>query len=167
MADSGFDATPASGNDMAYLFHRSLSMGIPAPVTAGVGGARWSLDDLAEFTERRAWTSHPYGRDVEIISESQGRPVRRHAVVLSVGLMPDQTWPENGRDPWMLAAAKMPFPVEWSISGAYKMTEVMESAITFEQNRAVNIAKHYQEHDMTPRPPSPAPSRQPPPTSTK
>ena len=44
--------------------------------------------------------------------------MERYVAVLSLGPLPDITWPESGRDPWMLAADKLGFPVEWSMAGA-------------------------------------------------
>lgn len=152
LGGDGFNATPASPRDMAFLFHRSLSMGVPAPVTAGVGGERWEVDDLAEFVDAREWHHSPMDPVVRIESVVNGNPVNRWVAVVSMGVMPDQQWPENGREPWLLATSRLPFPVEVSLSGALLTSRTLEKAITFEQNRAEGIAKHYAEHAMTPPP---------------
>lgn len=152
MAGSGFTGRPASPKDMAFLFHRSLSMGVPAPVTAGVGGERWQPDDLAEFVDAREWHHAPLDPIVRIESVVNGHQVERYVGVVSMGVMPDQTWPENHRDPWMLALTRLPFPVEWSISGVLLSSKTLEKAITFEQNRAEGIRAHYMEHGLTPPP---------------
>ena len=148
----GFDGRRATAREMAFLFHRSLSMGVPAPVHAGVGGERWGVEDLAEFTERRAWLSEPYGSTVRVVSEMKGTRVSRAVAVLTMGIMPDRTWPEDGRDPWMLAANRLGFPVEWSLSGTLMSARTLSRAIEFEQNRASGIASHYHEHQITPPP---------------
>jgi hypothetical protein len=148
----GFDARRATGREMAFLFHRSLSMGVPAPVHAGVGGDRWEVDDLAEFTERRVWLSEPYGSSVRVVSEIKGAQVSRAVAVLTMGVMPDRTWPEDGRDPWMLTSNRLGFPVEWSLSGTLLSARTLTGAIEFEQNRAQGISSHYHEHQMTPPP---------------
>lgn len=148
----GFDGRRATAREMAFLFHRSLSMGVPAPMHAGVGGERWEVEDLAEFTERRAWLSEPYASSVRVISEIRGAKVARSVAVLTMGIMPDRTWPEDGRDPWIVASNRLGFPVEWSLSGTLLSARTLSKAIEFEQNRATGIAAHYDEHRMTPPP---------------
>ncbi len=148
----GFDARRATAREMAFLFHRSLSMGVPSPVHSGVGGERWEVEDLAEFTERRVWLSEPYGSSVRVVSEIKGARVTRAVAVLTMGIMPDRTWPEDGRDPWMLATNRLGFPVEWSLSGTLMSARNLTSAIEFEQNRAQGVASHYHEHNITPPP---------------
>jgi hypothetical protein len=148
----GFDGRRATAREMAFLFHRSLSMGVPAPVHAGVGGDRWEVEDLAEFTERRVWLSEPYASTVRVISELKGTQVSRAVAVLTMGVMPERTWPEDGRDPWMVASNRLGFPVEWSLSGTLLSARTLSKAIEFEQNRATGIAAHYDEHRMAPPP---------------
>lgn len=152
MAGDGLNAKKASPRDMAFLFHRSLSMGVPAPVTSGVGGDRWDVDDLAEFVEAREWHHSPMDPVVRVESIVNGNPVNRWVAVVSCGILPDQQWPENGRDPWLLATSRLPFPVEVSLSGVLLTSRTLEKTITFEQNRAEGIAQHYAEHAMTPPP---------------
>ena len=148
----GFDGRPATTHEMAFLLHRSLSMGVPAPVHAGVGGDRWDAADLVEFTDRRVWLAEPYGSTVEVVSEARGRTTSRHVAVVSMGVMPERVWPEDGRDPWMIAANRLPFPVEWSLSGTLLSAKTLARAIEFEQNRASGVAAHYAEHGQTPPP---------------
>ncbi len=152
MSGAGFDARPLSGRDMAFLFHRSLSMGVPVPATAGVGGARWEPSELAAVTERCVWTAVPFGTTVQVHTERRGVSVDRHVAVVSVGSMPDQTWPENGREPWMLALDSLPFGVEWSVNGVLLRPKVLEPTIAREQQRAEGIRRHYQDHRLTPPP---------------
>lgn len=149
---AGFGGRPMGPREMAFLYHRSLSMGVPAPMHAGVGGGRWEPDDIAGFFARREWRYSPLGSTVRVVAEINGRAVERYVAVMTLAPMPDITWPENGRDPWMLAADKLGFPVEWSLSGAMLEPKSLERVIEFEHNRASGIAKHYAEHDLTPPP---------------
>ena len=150
---AGFNAKPMGPREMAFLMHRSLSMGVPAPMHAGVAGGRWEPDDIAGFFSRREWVYEPLtGSTVKVVAEHQGRTVERHVAVLSVGPMPDITWPESGRDPWMLAADKLGFPVEWSMAGAMLSPKVLAPTVEFEQKRAAGIASHYDEHRLIPPP---------------
>ena len=72
--------------------------------------------------------------------------------MLSLGPLPDITWPESGRDPWMLASDKLGFPVEWSMAGTMLDPKDLTAAIEFEQNRAAGISSHYAEHNLIPPP---------------
>ena len=153
MSGPGFDAKPISPRQMAFLMHRSLSMGVPAPMHAGVGGELWEPDDVAGFFSRREWIYEPLtGSTVKVIAEHHGQTVERHVAVLSVGPMPDLSWPESGKDPWMLVADKLGFPVEWSLAGAMLTKKQLAPAVEFEQNRASSIAAHYAEHGLVPPP---------------
>lgn len=153
MAGPGFDARPITPRQMAFLMHRSLSMGVPSPMHAGIGGARWEPDDITGFFARREWVYEPLtGSTVKVIAEHHGQTVERHVAVLSLGPMPDITWPESGKDPWMLVADKLGFPVEWSLAGAMLTKKQLTPAVEFEQNRASAIAAHYDEHNLIPPP---------------
>lgn len=152
MRGPGFDAHPLTARDMAFLFHRSLSMGVPVPAAAGVGASRWSPDDLAAATHRCAWTAEPFGTTVTVHTERHGHGVDRHIAVVSLGSMPEQTWPENGREPWMLALDSLPFGIEWSLNGILLRPNVLEGTLAREQLRAEAIRRHYHEHKLTPPP---------------
>lgn len=67
----GFHARRATAKEMAFLFHRSPSIGVPAPVHAGVGGDRWQVENLAELTDRRVWLNEPYGPSGPVVTEPQ------------------------------------------------------------------------------------------------
>ncbi len=150
---SGFNGRPVGPRDMAFLMHRSLSMGVPAPMHAGAAGGRWEPDEISGFFTRREWFYNPLSSStVRVLAEHNGKTVERHVAVLSLGPLPDITWPESGRDPWMLASDKLGFPVEWSMSGAMLDPKDLTAAIEFEQNRAAGISSHYAEHNLIPPP---------------
>ncbi|HZA04262.1 MAG TPA: ATP-binding protein [Propionibacteriaceae bacterium] len=150
---AGFNGRPVGPRDMAFLMHRSLSMGIPAPMHAGAGGGRWEPDEISSFFTRREWFYNPLSSStVKVVAEHNGKVVERHVAVLSLGPLPDITWPESGRDPWMLASDKLGFPVEWSMTGAMLDPKDLSPAIEFEQNRAAGIQSHYAEHNLIPPP---------------
>lgn len=153
MAGLGMNARVATAAEMSFLFHRSLSMGIPAPVHAGRGGQQMFPEDLAGLMERREWRYTPLNGTVRVLAENKGQTIERHVAVLTMGLMPKMNWPENGRDPWMLTTDKLSFPVEWSLSGAILETAKVSGQIEAEQLRAGAIQRHYAEHE-TPAPPA-------------
>jgi hypothetical protein len=149
----GLNAAPATARQMAWLMHRSVGMGMPVSMHAGVAGDVWTPTDLYAFTESVTWTSSPLGATVRVAGVVAGQEIVRYAAVLSLGRMPDRRFPEDGRDPWMLAADKLPFPVEWVASGALVKGKDLASTAKFELDRAINIEKHYRdEHDMEPPP---------------
>ena len=150
---AGFNGRPVGPRDMAFLMHRSLSMGIPAPMHAGAAGGRWEPDEISGFFTRREWFYNPLtSSTVKVVAEHNGKVVERYVAVLSLGPLPDITWPESGRDPWMLASDKLGFPVEWSMAGAMLDPKDLTPAIEFEQNRAAGIQSHYAEHNLIPPP---------------
>lgn len=151
--DGGLNAIRATAADVAFLMHRSLSMGIPAPSNAAIGGGHWTADGFGEFLDRRAWVSKRFGQTVEVIGDLDGQVVRRHVITLSMGVMPDQTWPDRGQDAWMVSADRLGFPVEWSLNGVLMKGSNLEATAVFEADRARAIADHYAEHGA-PLPPA-------------
>ena len=152
MTGQGLSAVPATGREMAFLLHRSLSMGVPVPAHAGVGGERWEATDLAEFTDRREWIAEPFAPTVEIVSEVNGFPTKRHVAVVTCGPMPSMRWPDNGRDPWLMARTRLGFPIEVEYSGLLMKGSTLRSVAESEHRRAENVRDHYEEHHLTPPP---------------
>lgn len=151
LSGGGLNARPATSEDIAFLLHRSLSMGVPPPAHVG-GEKRWDADTLGEFTARSTWLAAPFGQSIEIRSETDAHPIARHVVVLAVGVMPDITWPESGADPWLLAADRLGFPVEASVHGVLLRGRQVEPKAVYEQRRAQYVEKDYAEHGMEPPP---------------
>ena len=103
MSGPGFDAQPISPRQMAFLMHRGLSMGVPASRHAGVGETRWEPDDLAGFFSRREWIYKPLtGSTVRVVADHHGHTVETCGGAV-LGPMPDPSWPESGKDPWLLS----------------------------------------------------------------
>ncbi|MPZ60157.1 MAG: hypothetical protein GEU93_02440 [Propionibacteriales bacterium] len=153
LAGTGFDARPLSPTQMAWLMHRSCSLGMPVPPHAGVAGGEWTGEDLYAFTDPVDWFYKPMGRTVRLVGLTPGeKPVERHVAVLTLGRMPTREFPQDGIDPWMLATDRLAVPVEWSASGYLVPPTALRSAVEFERNRAENIDKHYREHEETPPP---------------
>ncbi len=146
VAAPGFDGRPADVLTMERLLHGSAALGIPAPSTSdGIGGAVWDRDDLAAVIEPVRWTHEPWGRSVKVEAYRDGRPVTRHIVVLTVGRMDDQRYPESGRAPWMTYADQLEFASDWSLSGRIAGRREYEKEADYQRNRILNIARHYRE----------------------
>ncbi|WP_094407044.1 ATP-binding protein [Enemella evansiae] len=150
MSGGSLDARRARASDMAFLLHRSLAMGVPAPQSASEP-TRWH-GELGEFTDRTMWTAKPFGSTVQIHSETDAREAHRHVVTMTMGVMPDQTWPERGTDAWMMASDRLGFPVEWSLNGMLMSGAAIQNDAVFEFHRAEGIEKHYARHQETPPP---------------
>ncbi|KGN31132.1 ATPase [Knoellia sinensis KCTC 19936] len=113
MALSGMAGSPASPRELEWLLHRSVSLGLPAPLTLGaVEDDKWDPEDLGEFTDQVHWSSVPFGRAIAVQGEADGREVTRYVCVMSVGRMTDLEIPPGV--PWMQRTDQLPFPVEWS-----------------------------------------------------
>ena len=114
----GFNGRPVGPRDMAFLMHRSLSMGVPAPMHAGAGGGRWEPDDISGFFTRREWIYNPLtSSTVKVLAEHNGKVVERYVAVLSLGPLPGHHLAGERPGPWMLTSDKLGFPVEWSMAG--------------------------------------------------
>lgn len=152
VAGAGLGGRPLDAAQMAWLMHRSVGLGMPVPVHAGVAGSVWDQDDLLAFTDPVNWYYTPMGGTVRVEGIVSGRKVTRHVAVLSLGRMADRKFPEDGLSPWMLEADRMEFPVEWSASGLLVSSKDLTSTVEYERNRAQGIEKHYAEHGELPPP---------------
>jgi hypothetical protein len=114
MARTGFAARPVEPREMEWLLHRSVSLGLPAPLTLGaVDAPDWDADDLGEFTDEVQWAPEPFGRTVTVAGEHKGEPIERHVCVLTLGRMSEMEIPGSS-EPWLQRLDRLPFPVEVS-----------------------------------------------------
>lgn len=152
VAGAGLGGRPLDAAQMAWLMHRSVALGMPVPIHAGVAGSVWERDDLLAFTDPVNWYYTPMGPTVKIVGTIAGQQVTRHVAVLSLGRMADRNFPEDGRSPWMLEADRLEFPVEWSASGVLVSPKELTTTVEYERNRAHGIEAHYAEHGEMPPP---------------
>ena len=137
---------------MAFLMHRSLSMGVPAPMHAGAGGGRWEPDDISGFFTRREWIYNPLtSSTVKWWPSTTARSWSATSPCCRSVRRRTSPGRESGRDPWMLTSDKLGFPV---VVAGRDMLDPKEltAAIEFEQNRAAGISSHYAEHNLIPPP---------------
>ncbi|HEY3014188.1 MAG TPA: ATP-binding protein [Nocardioides sp.] len=149
---AGLDAKPLTPQQMSWLMHRSVAPGMPVAIDPAPAGAIWEHDDLYAFTDPVEWIYTPMGPTVRVEAKIRGRIVTRHVAVLSVGRMPDRQFPEDGLAPWMLATARLGYPVEWSVSGVLLGAAALTPRVDYDRQRALGIKKHYQEHEEMPPP---------------
>ncbi|MGL5809952.1 MAG: ATP-binding protein [Nocardioides sp.] len=174
---AGLDGVPLSPAQMQWLMHRSIAVGMPVQVgprldaselirsfeddprdgggagSAAYGpGAVWESDDLYAFTDPVDWIYSPMGPTVRVEAKIRGQLITRHVAVLSIGRMPDRRFPEDGRSPWMLATARLGYPVEWCASGILSTMAGAIPKADYDRQRAVGIRKHYDEHEELPPP---------------
>ncbi|MDQ4116200.1 MAG: ATPase, partial [Actinomycetota bacterium] len=153
VAGSGLDAVPANAEDMAWLMHRSVALGLPAPrglssVPRGV--TRWESEDLAAFTEGVNVFQEPYAPTVQVTGRIRNQTVTRHVAVLSVGLMEGLRIPEID-DPWMQHSDRLPFPVEWSARVYIRRPEDVTGELQRQMGKVRSQIRHYtHDHDLDP-----------------
>ncbi|PVZ11137.1 ATP-binding protein [Actinomycetospora cinnamomea] len=148
---AGLDAVPATAEDMAWLMHRSCSLGLPAPRTvAPASGEHWETEDLAAFTDGVALQQEPYAPTVQVLGRFGTQPVQRHVAVLSVGLMDALRIPEAD-DPWMQRSDRLPFPVEWSARIYVRKPEEVAGELQRQMGKVRSQIRHYtHDHDLDP-----------------
>lgn len=147
----GLDAVPATAEDMAWLMHRSCSLGLPAPRTVTpASGELWEAEDLAAFTDGVALQQEPYAPTVQVLGRFGTQPVQRHVAVLSVGLMDGLHIPEAD-DPWMQRSDRLPFPVEWSARIYVRRPEEVSGELQRQMGKVRSQIRHYtHDHDLDP-----------------
>jgi hypothetical protein len=109
LAVADVDARPASDHDMAWLLYRSIALGLSHPDRPALwGGALDFVLDLVDSIDR---FRGPYDRFTRYVNRLTGDEA--YVAVLAVGRTEPLTIPEYD-DPWMYAATRLGFPVEWS-----------------------------------------------------
>jgi hypothetical protein len=155
VAGTGLDAVPALADDMAWLMHRSCSLGLPAPRTLAVtpGGhsaGRWETEDLAAFTDGVELHQEPYAPTVRVVGRLRSQTVTRHVAVLSIGLMDGLRIPEVD-DPWMQRSDRLSFPVEWSARMYIRRPEEVTGELQRQMGKVRSQIRHYtHDHDLDP-----------------
>ncbi|HEY9414955.1 MAG TPA: ATP-binding protein, partial [Pseudonocardia sp.] len=154
VAGTGLDAVRATSDDLAWLMHRSCSLGLPAPralsATPGGANARWETEDLAAFTDGVELHQEPYAPTVKVVGRLRSQTVTRHVAVLSVGLMDGLRIPEVD-DPWMQRSDRLPFPVEWSARMYIRRPEEVTGELQRQMGKVRSQIRHYtHDHDLDP-----------------
>jgi hypothetical protein len=148
---SGLDAVPATADDVAWLMHRSCSLGLPAPRTmTAQNGSRWDTEDLATFTEGVDMFQEPYAPTVSVVGRLRSATVQRNVAVLTLGLMDGLRIPEVD-DPWMQHSDRLPFPVEWSARIYVRRPEEVTGELQRQMGKVRSQIRHYtHDHDLDP-----------------
>lgn len=151
VAGSGLDAVPATGDDVAWLMHRSCSLGLPAPRTiAPTNSSRWEAEDLATFTDGVDMFQEPYAPTVRVVGRLRSATVQRNVAVLTIGLMDSLRIPEVD-DPWMQHSDRLPFPVEWSARVYVRRPEEITGELQRQMGKVRSQIRHYtHDHDLDP-----------------
>lgn len=151
VAGSGLDAVPATGDDVAWLMHRSCSLGLPAPRTiVPTNSSRWEAEDLAAFTDGVDMFQEPYAPTVRVVGRLRSATVQRNVAVLTVGLMDSLRIPEVD-DPWMQHSDRLPFPVEWSARVYVRRPEEITGELQRQMGKVRSQIRHYtHDHDLDP-----------------
>lgn len=153
VSGAGLDAVPATAEDIAWLMHRSVALGLPAPRTLAAvpeGTGRWETEDLAAFTDGVSISQEPYAPTVQVTGRLRSQTVQRNVAVLSLGLMEGLRIPEVD-DPWMQHSDRLPFPVEWSARMYIRRPEDVTGELQRQMGKVRSQIRHYtHDHDLEP-----------------
>lgn len=149
---TGLEGRPATADEMAWLMHRSCSLGLPAPRNMpAVPGADWEPEDLASFTDAADFHQEPYSPTLTVRGRTGSNAgVTRHVTVLTVGLMHGLQIPEVD-DPWVQHSDRLPASVEWSARIYVRRPEEVSGELQRQMNKVRSQVKHYtDEHELEP-----------------
>lgn len=148
VAAPGMDARPATTDEVAWLMHRSVRLGLPAPSTAGTVDAPWLSEDVHAFTDGMTYRHARFSPTVEVSADYNGKVVTRHVAVLAVGRMGAFKFPHPSRDPWMQVTDRLGFPVEWTYTGDVVSGAKVAKSIERVRLRIRDQQAHFREHDI-------------------
>jgi hypothetical protein len=152
IGSAGLEGRPATAEEMAWLMHRSCSLGLPAPRNLpAVPGAAWEPEDLASFTDAADFHQEPYSPTVTVRGRTGSNAgIKRHVAVLTVGLMHGLQIPEVD-DPWVQRADRLPASVEWSARIYVRRPEEVSGELQRQMNKVRSQVRHYtDEHELEP-----------------
>lgn len=149
VAGPGMNGRPARVEEIEWLVHRSIRLGLPAlaPVTPE-SDEPWLGEDMATFTDGVEYAYKPFGATVEVSADYNGHVETRHVAVMAVGRMGPLTVPQTTRDPWMQHTDRLSFPVEWA--STFKVLTGPEAAKETGRKRLAirDQQKHWREHGL-------------------
>lgn len=109
----GLNGRRATAGEVRWLLHRSVCLGLPAPLTLPAADGRWGDEDLAGLTDNVRWSCQPYDRTVKITAVVNGQTVTRHVAVVSMSTTVDPLHIPEEFEPWMQRSDRLGVPVEW------------------------------------------------------
>jgi hypothetical protein len=145
----GWRAVPMTEGEQGWIRERSLAPGIPAIMRAALGG--WASADLPELTNDIRWEEDRLDRAVKVTAWRGGEPVTRYAKVMVATRMGDQSYPENGLEPWQAFAGRLGFSVNWSLAGRLRTGTDMAAEAEMDQKKALAITESF-DHFSEPLP---------------
>jgi len=150
VAGAGLLGRPAEPDELEWLLHRSLGLGLPAPgALSPVRDDTWETEDLFEISDTVAFEAEPFGQTVQITRRGNGRrPIVRHAAVMTVGRVETVEVPETAQDPWLVQTDRLPFAVEWSIRLDVLDGQQALDAVSRKLLVVRDMQRHYREHDL-------------------
>lgn len=105
-SSASLHAVPCTQGEVERLVQRSVGLGLPEPVNV-------DQDTFTDPVDVDPCIGHRY---VKVTGHAghYGQTVDRYVAVLSLGRAPDHLDIPQRHDPWMAAAHRLDFPVEWS-----------------------------------------------------
>ncbi|HEY0450170.1 MAG TPA: ATP-binding protein [Actinophytocola sp.] len=152
IGSAGLEGRPVTAEEMAWLMHRSCSLGLPAPRNLpAVPGAAWEPEDLASFTDAADFHQEPYSPTVTVRGRTGSNAgMTRHVAVLTVGQMHGLQIPEID-DPWVQHSDRLAASVEWSARIYVRRPEEVSGELGRQMNKVRSQVRHYtDEHELEP-----------------
>ncbi|MBA2694961.1 MAG: ATPase, partial [Actinobacteria bacterium] len=151
LSSPGLAARPVTPDELAWLLHRSCSLGLPAPAwRPPTPTAHRGPEDLAAFTDPAAMYHDPYAPTVTVRGcTGANAGLTRHVAVLSVGQMDALRIPE-AHEPWMQRTDRVG-SVEVSARIYVCKHEEVYPGLTRQMSKVRSQVRHYeQEHELEP-----------------
>lgn len=146
----GMGGRPARTDEVEWLMHRSVRLGLPAPVDFAAGSEEpWTPEDVHAFTD--GVTYHWEGKFpgvIRIDADYQGKIISRYVAVLTVGRMSPLTIPQTSVDPWMQHTDRFDFPVEWTSTFDVLDGEAARKETAKKRLGIRDMQKQYRAHDL-------------------
>ena len=152
LSSAGLEGRPVTSEEMAWLMHRSCSLGLPAPRNLpAVPGAAWEPEDLASFTDAADFHQEPYSPTVTVRGRTGSNAgTTRHVAVLTVGQMHGLQIPEID-DPWVQHSDRLAASVEWSARIYVRRPDEVSGELQRQMNKVRSQVRHYtDEHELEP-----------------
>ena len=150
----GIAARPVDVDELTWLMHRSIGLGLPAPVDLLPSDGTLEHGDITALHDSVDVDPRPWKRTVEVTGHParNGGEVSRHVAVLSLGRMNQQLRVPEVHDPWVAFAERLPFAVEWSLR--FKVVAGPDAADAMKKrlDAVDDQSVQYAAHGLTPPP---------------
>lgn len=143
-------AAPATTEQIEWLMHRSIALGLPAPAPLlpnddGV----WEVDELHELADRVEVTHTRMADTVKLRLRGSEEPIERFVTVLTMSRPPRSLTNVQAHElPWMTLTETLDFPVEWSVRMGVVTGEHAAKKMSRQRLLITNLRRDYATHKL-------------------